>query len=218
MAFKTNLKSDLVASYIHQTMIQETELQTKLREATAHLPEAGMQVSPDQGAFLALLIQMTQSRRALEIGTFTGYSALTVATALPADGQLICCDISDEWTSIGKPFWQQANVDHKIDLRIAPAVETLDHLIEQGQTGQFDFAFIDADKEVYPDYFDRCYTLLKHGGVMVFDNVLMHIEADATEYDYDHFMHQFNIQLREDDRIETMIVGVGGGMLLAWKR
>lgn len=218
MAFKSNLKSELIATYINQIMIHESELQQQLREETAKLPNSGMQVSPDQGAFLSLLIKMTGSRRAIEVGTFTGYSALCVASALPKDGQLICCDVSDEWTSIGKPYWKKANVDHKIDLRIAPAIETLDDLIQQGQTGQFDFAFIDADKPPYPDYFDRCYTLLKHGGVIVVDNILMHIKDDATELDDSHFMHQFNMQVRDDDRVDAMIAGVGGGMLLAWKK
>jgi predicted O-methyltransferase YrrM len=218
MAFKSNLKSELIANYINQTMIQETELQQQLREETAKLPNCHMQVSPDQGAFLSLLIKMTGSRRAIEVGTFTGYSALCIATALPHDGQLICCDVSDEWTSIGKPYWKQAEVDFKIDLRIAPALQTLDQLIEQGQAGQFDFAFIDADKPPYPDYFDRCYNLLKHGGVIVVDNILMHIKDDAEEYDINHFMHEFNMSVREDDRVDAMIVGVGGGMLLAWKK
>ncbi|MAX25378.1 MAG: SAM-dependent methyltransferase [Phycisphaeraceae bacterium] len=218
MAFKSNLKSELIASYINQTMIQESELQQQLREETAKLPNSNMQVSPDQGAFLSLLIKMTHARRAIEVGTFTGYSALCLATALPHDGQLICCDVSDEWTSIGKPYWKQADVDSKIDLRIAPAIETLDQLIEQGQAGQFDFAFIDADKPPYPDYYERCYTLLKHGGVIVLDNILMHIKDDAEDYDMDHFMHEFNMNVREDDRVDAMIVGVGGGMLLAWKK
>ena len=145
-----------------------------------------MQISPEQGAFMALLVRLLGARRAVEVGTFTGYSALVVAEALPEDGRLVACDVSEEWTAIGRPFWERAGVAHKIDLRLRPAVETLDALLADGQSGAFDFAFIDADKANYDAYYERCLRLLRPGGVVGIDNVLWGGRvADAAVTDQD---------------------------------
>src|SRR5262249_11140383 len=152
---------------------RETAAQRRLREETrATVRGAGMQISPDQGQVMALLVRLIGARRALEIGTFTGYSALAVALALPADGRLVCCDVSAEWTQIGRRYWQEAGVADKIELRLAPALETLAALRRDEPAGGFDFAFIDADKDNYDAYYEHCLALVRPGGLIAIDNVL----------------------------------------------
>lgn len=181
---------------------------------------SAMQVSPEQGAFMALLIRLTGARRAVEVGTFTGYSALRVAEALPADGRLVACDVSAEWTAIGRHHWAAAGVADKIDLKLAPAVETLDALIVQGQSGAFDFAFIDADKENYDAYYERCLTLLRPGGALAIDNVLWGGRvADAAVTDPATVaIRALNEKVREDGRVQAAMLPVGDGLTLAVKR
>ena len=164
--------SDDVRRYLVSTSVSEPEVLARLRQETAGLPLAGMQISPEQGQFMTLLVKMLRARRCLEVGTFTGYSALWVALALPPDGRLTACDVSAEWTSIGQRYWKEAGVARKIDLHLAPALETLDRLIAQGEEGQYDFAFIDADKGNYWHYYERALRLLRPGGLIAVDNTL----------------------------------------------
>src|SRR5277367_2739392 len=161
-----------IYDYMNSVSIREPSILGRLREETASHPMGGMQIPPEHGQFLALLMQLTGARRTLEVGVFTGYSSLSVALALPEDGRIIACDVSDEWTSVARRYWREAGVERKIDLRLRPAVQTLDDLIALGQAGGFDFAFIDADKGNYANYYERCLTLIRPGGVIAVDNVL----------------------------------------------
>src|SRR6478735_4313062 len=172
MAHRTLQLDDALYDYVLAHSLREHPAQVALREATKTHPHAGMQIGPEQGQFMALLARILGARRAIEIGVFTGYSALTVALALPDDGYLLACDVSDEYTRIGKPYWQAAGVAHRIDLRIGPALQTLDARLAAGDAGRFDFAFIDADKASYDDYYERCLRLLRDGGLIAIDNVL----------------------------------------------
>ncbi len=214
-----SLLPEAVDAYVHQVATRETSLQRRLREETAKLPMAVMQIGVDQGAFLALLVRLIGARRALEIGTFTGYSALSVATALPADGRLVCCDISDEWTKIARRYWQEAGVADRIDLRLAPAAETLRGLLRDAGPGSFDFAFIDADKTGYDGYYETCLTLLRPGGLMAFDNTLWSgAVADPSKNDPDTVaLRALNVKVRDDPRVTSCLVSIGDGVLLALK-
>jgi len=192
----------------------------RLREETAALPESNMQIGPEQGQFMGLLVELIGAKHTLEIGTFTGYSALAVALALPFDGRVIACDLSEEWTSVGKPFWEQAGQAHKIELRLGPAVESLDGLLAQGRAGEFDFAFIDADKVGYTAYFERCMQLVRCGGLIAIDNTLWEgkvVDADVTDADTEA-IRRFNAELRDDERVSLSLVPIGDGLTLARKR
>ena len=169
---RRSLLPESVERYVTREVTIETPLQARLRDQTHRLPNGGMQISADQGALLALLARLVSARRALEIGTFTGYSALAVATALPDDGKLICCDINEEWTRIARRYWEEAGVSRLIELRLAPALETVDELLRTHGAGSFDFAFIDADKSNYDAYYEACLKLLRAGGVVALDNML----------------------------------------------
>ena len=179
-----------------------------------------MQVGPEQGQFMALLVELLGARNALEVGTFTGYSALAVALALPEDGRLVACDVSEEWTAIGRRYWEEAGVAHKIDLRLAPAVETLDALLAEGCGGTFDFAFIDADKEGYDAYYERALELMRPGGLVVLDNTLWRGKvADPTISDADtEALRALNTKLAGDERVTLSLLPVGDGVTLARKR
>src|SRR5258706_2829753 len=172
MASRTINLDQRLYEYLTAHSVRDLPVLAELRAETAKMPNAGMQISPEQGQFMALLIELIGAKRTIEVGTFTGYSALVTALALPADGRVIACDVSDEFTSIGRPYWAKAGVANKIDLRLAPANETLDKLLAAGEAGRFDFAFIDADKENYVGYFERCLKLLRTGGLIAVDNVL----------------------------------------------
>jgi predicted O-methyltransferase YrrM len=192
-----------------------------LREATRDHPHAGMQIGADQAQFMALLVKLLGAQRTIEIGTFTGYSALAVALALPDDGRVLACDISDEYTRIGRPFWRQAGVDHKIDLVLAPALQTLDaRLATTGEAGSWDFAFIDADKSNYDAYYERCLALLRPGGLIALDNMLWNgAVAHPARGDADTAALQaLNNKLQHDDRIDHALLTVGDGLSLARKR
>ncbi|MEO5843311.1 MAG: class I SAM-dependent methyltransferase, partial [Caldimonas sp.] len=194
--------------------------QAALRAATAQHPQAGMQISPEQGQFMALLVKLLGARRALEVGVFTGYSALTVALALPADGTLLACDISDEYTRIGRSYWQQAGVADKIDLQLGPALATLDARLAAGEAGRYDFAFIDADKTGYDAYYERCLQLLRPGGMIAIDNTLWGGKvARPAGGDADTAALQaLNAKLHGDERIDLSLLPIGDGLTLARKR
>jgi len=214
-----SLLPEAVQEYVHNVATRETPLQKRLREETSKLSGAGMQIGADQGAFLSLLVQLTGARQAIEIGTFTGYSALAVATALPADGKLICCDISDEWTQVARRYWHEAGVAGRIDLRLAPAVETLRDLLRDSGPGSFDFAFIDADKTGYDGYYEACLTLLRPGGLMAIDNTLWNgAVAYLAKTDPDTAaLRALNLKVRDDPRVTSCLVSMGDGVLLARK-
>lgn len=217
MAFKSLLRSDAVARYVNVDMLRETDLQKRLREETASLPNGRMQISPDQGAFLSMLVKLMNVKRALEIGTFTGYSGLAIASALPADGKLVCLDISDEYTQVARRYWAEAGVAGKIDLRIAPALDSLAKLLTEGRP--FDLVFIDADKDNYPAYYEQSLKLLRPNGLILLDNMLDGKSDDPAKFDpVTGPRHALNMQLRNDDRVEVMVAMIGGGLVMARKR
>ncbi|MGH8683532.1 MAG: class I SAM-dependent methyltransferase [Burkholderiales bacterium] len=209
-----------VRRYLLDHSLREPPAAAELRAATAKLPNAGMQISPEQGQLMALLVHAIGAKRAIEIGTFTGYSALWVAIALPADGRLVCCDVSAEWTAIGQKFWAKAGVASKIDLRIAPALQTLDGLLAAGQGGAYDFAFIDADKTGYDAYYERCLQLLRRGGMIAIDNVLWGGSvADPKKRNADTLaLRALNKKIHRDERVAMSMLPVGDGVTLALKR
>ncbi len=206
-------------NYMLDVSLREHPELRALRDETAKHEMARMQVSPEQGQLMQMLIRMLGAKTCIEVGTFTGYSALAVALALPDDGRLVACDISDEYTQIGVPFWERAGVSDKIDLRIAPASETLDKMIAAGETGSYDFAFIDADKPGYPDYFERCLTLMRIGGVIAVDNIFMGGGVADPEAESDNVvaMRNFNALIKEDSRVEISLIPIGDGLTLARK-
>ena len=208
-----------MGDYIRDITLRELPILARLREETAANPQSGMQVSPEQGQYLALMARLIGARRSLEVGTFTGYSALVVAMALPEDGQIIACDINKEWTDIARRYWDEAGVAHKINLRLGPAVETLQALLAGGGKGTFDFAFIDADKSNYQSYFDSAVELIRPGGLIAVDNVLWHGRViDPAEQDRDTLaVREFNRKLHTDARVEISLVPMGDGLTLARK-
>ena len=206
--------------YIRQVSLREPDVLRRLREETASHPHVSCQIAAEQGQFMALLIHLLGAKRTLEIGTFTGYSSTAVALALPDDGKLIACDINAEWTSVARRYWREAGVEHKIDLRLAPAVRTLDGLLAEGRAGTFDFAFIDADKSNYDAYYERCLQLLRPGGLIAIDNVLWHgrvIDPAAQEEDV-LAVRALNRKLHDDERVWLSMVPIGDGLTLACKR
>jgi predicted O-methyltransferase YrrM len=211
---------ETIQNYVATVGIRATPVQSALRDATTKLPQAGMQICPEQGHFMALLVKLIGARKCIEVGTFTGYSALMVAQALPDDGKLICCDISDEFTSVGKPFWKEAGMDSKIDLRLAPGTETLDALLAEGGAGTYDFAFIDADKPGYDSYYERILTLLRPGGLLGVDNTLWQGKvADPEANDDDTAaLKILNQKIHDDARVEMVLLPIGDGLTLCRKR
>lgn len=220
MSRTTLALTDALAAYLVAHSTRETAEQRALRRVTRRLPAAGMQTAPEQGALLQVLVRLARARRCVEVGTFTGYSALCVALALPRDGRIVCCDVSEEWTSIARRYWKKARVAQKIELRIAPALQTLDAMLKSGQAGRFDFAFIDADKKTYAKYFERCLRLLRRGGLVAIDNTLWGGSViDRRRNDDDtRAIRSFNRNLHRDRRIELAMVPIGDGLTLALKR
>jgi len=209
-----------LADYVDANWLRDTPLKRRLREETGKMRQAGMQISAHQGQQMALIARLLGARRAVEVGTFTGYSALSVAEALPADGKLWCCDVSEEWTAIARRYWKEAGVDRKIELTIGPALGTLDKLLGQGLAGQIDMAFIDADKTNYDGYYERCLKLVRKGGAILIDNVLWGGSvANLAETDEDtSAIRALNAKLQKDERIEAGLFAVGDGMTCAVKR
>lgn len=209
-----------VHAYLLERGVREPEILGRLRDETARLPEHGMQIAPEQGALLAMLVRLIDARRCIEVGTFTGYSSLSVALALPSDGQLICCDVSEEWTSIARRYWSEAGVADRVELRLGDAVATLDGLIDGGATGTFDFAFVDADKTQYPDYHERLLRLVRTGGLVAYDNVLWSGRvADPADRDADtEGIRRLNDRLATDERVDITMLPIGDGLTLARKR
>jgi caffeoyl-CoA O-methyltransferase len=211
---------DALYDYLLDISLREPEVLRRLRVQTAEMTNSNMQIAPDQGQFMALLVRLMGAKRVIEVGTFTGYSALSVALALPEDGSLIACDVSEEWTAVGRPYWEEAGVAERIDLRIAPATESLDALIAQGEVGRFDFAFIDADKTNYDGYYERLLTLLRPGGLIAVDNVLWSGDViDPIKTDPDtEALRALNAKLVKDERVDISTLAIGDGLTLARKR
>ena len=219
MSRHTLTLDDRLYDYLLAHTLRETAAQTALREETAQHRHGGMQISPEQGQLMALLVKMLGARRTIEIGVFTGYSSLAVALALPADGRILACDISDEYTRIARRYWESAGVAHKIDLRIAPALGTLDAAIAAGEAGTYDFAFIDADKTGYDAYYERCLVLLRGNGLIAIDNVLWGGDVAKKSRDADTLALQaLNDKLVRDERIDIAMLPIGDGLTLALKR
>jgi len=209
-----------IYQYFCQVSLREPDILQKLRQETATHPQANMQIAPEQGQFMALLIQLMGAKKALEIGVFTGYSALAVALALPEDGKLIACDVSEEFTAIARSYWQQAGIDSKITLHIAPALTTLEQLLNNGEANTFDFVFIDADKNNYINYYEKSLTLLRTGGLIAVDNVLWsgQVANPQNQENLTRSIRQFNDYLTQDDRITLSLVPIADGLTLAVKR
>ncbi len=220
MSTKTISVTDQVHEYMLSVSLREPELLRRLREETAELEAGGMQMSPEQGQFMRLLIHLLGAKRTLEVGVFTGYSSLSVALALPDDGQIIACDVSEEYTSIARRYWQAAGMEHKIQLKLGPAVATLDQLLEAEQHNQFDFAFIDADKENYARYYEQCLQLVRRGGLIGIDNTLWggSLVDESKQDESTNAIRALNQKLHADDRVELSMVPIGDGFTLARKR
>lgn len=216
---RRSLLPHAVEQYVAEIATRETDVQQRLRRETEKLPNAAMALGPDQGAFLAWLVKLIAARRALEIGVFTGASALTVAMALPARGKLVACDISEAWPSVGKPYWAEAGVAGKIDLRIGLATDTLEQLKRDFGKSSFDFAFIDADKGAYDGYYESCLELIRSGGLIVLDNVLRggdvadkKIKDEGTQ-----LMRTLNLKIRDDQRVSAVMLTLGDGLTVVRK-
>ena len=215
-----SLLPDDIERYVGDVITKETPVQKRLRAETAKLPMAGMQIGPDQGALLALLVRLIGAKRTIEIGTFTGYSALSVAQALPEGGKVIACDVSEEWTGIARRYWREAGLADRIDLRLGPAAQTLKALLEAGGAGSFDFAFIDADKSGYDAYYELCLQLVRPNGLIAVDNVLWSgAVVNAKKQDADTAaLRALNLKIRDDARVDSALLTVGDGLTLARKR
>ena len=212
-----SLLPQAVDDYLRTVVARESPLQQRLREETAKLPMGGMQIGADQGVFLAFLVRLIGARNAIEIGTFTGYSALSVASALAPGGRLVCCDVSEEWTAIARRYWAEAGVADRIQLHLRPAQETLAELLRKHGPGSFDFAFIDADKTGYDAYYEACLELLRPGGLIAIDNVLWSgTVADPADQKPDTVaLRVLTVKIRDDRRVDASLVSLGDGVLLA---
>jgi predicted O-methyltransferase YrrM len=215
-----SLLPEAVDDYLRTVVARESPLQQRLRAETARLPMGGMQIGADQGVLLAFLVRLIGARNAIEVGTFTGYSALAVASALPAGGRLVCCDVSEEWTAIARRYWAEAGVADRIELHLRPAQETLAELLRKNGAGAFDFAFIDADKTAYDTYYEACLALLRPGGLIAIDNVLWSgTVADPADQRPDTVaLRAITAKVRDDSRVEACLLSIGDGVLLARKR
>lgn len=220
MSRKTLTLTDAILEYLLKVSLREHDCLRRLRLETASHTLAGMQIAPEQGQFMALLLKTLGARKVLELGVFTGYSSLCMALALPDDGRLVACDISDEYTRVARRYWQEAGVAHKIDLRLAPALQTLDELLRNGETGTYDFMFIDAEKSEYIDYYERGLKLLRSGGMITVDNVLWSGRvADPGENSRDTVsIRRFNEHLHGDTRVHISMLPLADGLTLALKK
>ena len=212
--------SNKLRKYMLNVSFRDDEILRQLRQETLTLKEAQMQISPEQGAFLSILTKILNAKKTLDIGVFTGYSSLVVARELPDDGLVVACDTSIEWTSIAKKYWKLAGIDNKVDLHLAPAKETLEKLIEDGQASTYDFSFIDADKINYQSYYENSLILLKPGGIIAIDNVLWSGQViDKTDFEpATRAIRSFNEKLYQDNRVSISMVPIGDGLTLAYKK
>ncbi len=220
LSIKSSITSEKVARYVVEKIVLDSDLEKRLRSETAKLPNGGMISSSDVGAFLAILAQSVQTRQAIEVGTFTGYTALKIAGALPDGGKLICCDINQEWTNMGRKFWDEAKINHKIDLRLAPALQTLKTLVAEKKEGRFDFAFIDADKTGYDSYYEVCLQLVRPGGLIVLDNMLWSgaVADTAVQDETTQAIRALNEKISRDSRVNSCLLTVGDGLMLVYKK
>ena len=212
--------ADEIYGYILDNSLREPPILEKLRRQTQEMPEGMMQISPDQGQFMGLVVRLTGARRVVEVGTFTGYSSTVMALALPADGHLVACDESAEYTDIAARYWREAGVADRIELRLGPAVGSLDALLTEGAAGSFDIAFIDADKVNYAAYYERCLELLRPGGLVIIDNVLWGGRTANAEVDDENTaaIRALNAAIHRDERVDCSLLSVGDGLTLACKR
>ena len=220
MTNRTLSLDDALYGYLLDVSLRESALLRRLREETAALPVAQWQIAPEQGQFMALLVQLTGARRLLEVGTFTGYSALSMAQALPADGHLLCCDIDEQYTSIAQRYWEEAGVASRIELHLAPALETLNTLVRDGRAGSFDLIFIDADKANYPAYLEHALLLARVGGLILFDNTLWsgRVLENRAESADTRAIQSLNQRLKLDQRVDISLLPLGDGLTLCRKR
>jgi caffeoyl-CoA O-methyltransferase len=220
MANRTLDLTDRLYEYLLRVSLREPPILAELRTETAKLPGAGMQIGPEQGQFMALLIELIGARRTLEVGTFTGYSALAVALALPPEGRVTACDVSEEYTRVARRYWAKAAVEHKIELKLGPALDTLGGLLAAGAAGSFDFAFIDADKNNYDGYYEQALQLLRPGGLIAIDNVLWGGDVvNPEKHDPDTTaIRALNEKLKADERVSISLLPIGDGLTLARKR
>src|SRR5436190_546924 len=219
MARDSYLLDPKIYEYVLANSLREPEVLARLRAETASHPDAIMQVPPEQGQLLGLLVKMIHARRTLEVGVYTGYSTLAVAMALPPNGQVIACDVSEDFTSVARRYWEDAGVKHKIDLRIAPAADTLDRLIAAGETNRFDFAFIDADKPNYSKYYEQCLSLVRSGGLIALDNMLQRGRVLDPQKDHSALaIDNINRFIHDDARVDALLLPIADGLTLAVKR
>src|SRR5262245_64315918 len=220
MSATTLAVTDAIRDYLLAVTVRESPLLARLREETQRLPSGGMQISPEQGRFMAFLTELTGAKRYLEVGVFTGYSSLSVALAMPADGRVVACDRSDEWTQVARRYWREAGVEEKIELRLGFALETLDGLLASGARGTFDFVFIDADKESALEYYERGLELLRKGGLFAFDNALWagRVADQKNNEPSTLGVRALNQRASNDPRVSATLVPIGDGLLLATKR
>jgi predicted O-methyltransferase YrrM len=210
---------DRLSDYLRSVGVREPEVLQQLRAHNTEYPQGHMQICPEQGQFMAMLVKLVAAKYILEVGVFTGYSSLVMALALPEDGRMVACDVSAEATDVARKYWHQAGVAHKIDLRIAPAVDTLRGLLAAGSGGKFDLAFIDADKASYPEYYELCLKLVRSGGVILIDNVLWYgrvADPDITDK-RTSILRDLNIKIHQDQRVELVILPIGDGMTVVRK-
>jgi caffeoyl-CoA O-methyltransferase len=213
--------SDNLYQYLVANSVREPKILQQLREETAQHPLVNMQISPEQGQFMGLLVSLIGAKKCLEVGVFTGYSSLAVALNLPEDGRIVACDVSEEFTTIARKYWQAAGVNNKIDLKIAPALETLDRLLADGEAGTFDFAFIDADKNNYAAYYDRALQLVRQNGLILVDNVLWYgrvADPAMTDDKQTQAIDRLNQRIYHDERVQISLIPIGDGLTIARKK
>ena len=220
MSAKTILMDDQLLEYLRQNAVREPEVLQELREETQQLPNARMQISSEQGQLMAMLVRLVNARKIVEVGTFTGYSSTVMALAMPPEGRLVACDVSEEYTQIARKFWQKAGVDEQIQLILGKAKESLKQLLQADGQESFDLAFIDADKTAYTEYYEYCLKLIQPGGLILVDNVLWGGQvADSSNHDMDtEALRAFNAALSSDQRIDLCMVPIGDGLTIARKR
>ncbi len=220
MSNKTFTMPDSIYAYMIDVSLREPDVLVRLREETSRLSTSMMQIAPEQGQFMRLLVKALGIKRAIEVGVYTGYSSLSVALAMPEDGRIIACDVNKKWTDIARRYWKEAGVDHKIELKVAPALETLDTLIGEQLQDTFDFAFIDADKTRYKDYYDRVLTLVRPGGLIAIDNTLWtgSVADESNQTESTQAIREVNDLLHTDERVDISLLPIGDGLTLALKR